>query len=83
MTDGGARWETVNDGTIIGGGRGTETEGVVDRECHLNGPEGPGWKNEGERGGGDSGHRLLMGGTGGTGDDGLKPKGGVGLGEGV
>ena len=49
MTDGGARWETVNDGTIIGGGRGTETEGVV--ECHLNGPEGPGWKNEGEQGG--------------------------------
>ena len=33
----------------IGGGRGTEMEGVVDRECHWKGPEGPG-SDEGGRG---------------------------------
>ena len=38
----GARGETVNDGTSVGGGRGTEMEGVVDRECHWKGPESPG-----------------------------------------
>ena len=32
----------MNDGTSVGGGRGTEMEGVVDRECHWKGPEGPG-----------------------------------------
>ena len=50
MDDGqkGARWETANDGTSVGGGRGIETEGVVDRECHLKGPEGPGWDEVGE-----------------------------------
>ena len=48
----GARGETVNDGTSVGGGpkslRGTEMEGVVDRECHWKGPEGPG-RDEGGR----------------------------------
>ena len=38
----GARGETVNDGISVGGGRGTEMEGVVDRECHWKGPEGLG-----------------------------------------
>ena len=38
----GARGETVNDKTNVGRGRGTEMEGVVYRECHWNGPEGPG-----------------------------------------
>ena len=41
----------MNDGTSVGGGRGIETEGVVDRECHLKGPEGPG-RDEGGKGGG-------------------------------
>ena len=45
----GARGETVNDGTSVGGGQGTEKEGVVDRECHWRGPEGPG-RDEREKG---------------------------------
>ena len=32
----------MNDGTSVGGGQGTEMEGVVDRECHWKGPEGQG-----------------------------------------
>ena len=40
---------TVNDGTSVGGGRGTEIEGAVDRECHWKGPEGPG-RDEGGKG---------------------------------
>ena len=40
--------ETVNDGTSVGSGRGTEMEGVVDRECHWKGSEGPG-RDEGGR----------------------------------
>ena len=71
----GARGETVNDGTSVGGGQGTEKEGVVDRECHWKGPEGLG-RNEGGRR--ESGHRV----EGGR-DDGLEPKGGVGPGGGV
>ena len=31
----------MNDGTSVGGGRGTKMEGVADRECHWKGPEGP------------------------------------------
>ena len=68
----GARGETVNDGTSVGGGRGTEMEGVVDRECHWN----SGWVQkaragmEGEGGGGSRGHRVVGGR-----DDGLEPKG--------
>ena len=41
--------ETVNDGTSVGGGRGTEMEGVVNRECHWKGPEGLD-RDEGGRG---------------------------------
>ena len=48
MTDGRGMGETVNDGTSVGGGQGTEMEGVGDRECHWKGPEGPGW-DEGRR----------------------------------
>ena len=33
---------TVRNGSSVGVGRGTETEGVVDKECHLKGPEGLG-----------------------------------------
>ena len=33
-----------------GGGWGTEMEGVVDRECHWKGPEGPGRDEGGEEG---------------------------------
>ena len=63
MTDGRAQWGTVNDGTSVGGGRGTEMEGVVDRECHWKGPEGPG-RDEGGKGGGRmKGHRIVGGGT--------------------
>ena len=50
MTDGRALGETVNDGTSVGGGRGTEMEGVGDRECHWKGPEGPGRDEGGEEG---------------------------------
>ena len=52
MTDGRGKGETVNDGTSVGGGRGTEMEGMVDRECHWKGPEGPGLveKGKGEEG---------------------------------
>ena len=46
---------TVNDGTSLGGGRGTEMEGVVDKECHWKGPEGPGRDEVGEEGGGGIG----------------------------
>ena len=64
----------MNDGTSVGGGRGTKTKGVVDRECHWKGPEGPG-----KEGGGKRGHRVAVGR-----DDRLEPKGGgVGLGGGV
>ena len=62
--------ETVNDGTWVGGARGTETEGVVDRECHWKGPEGSGRDEEGEGGGGSRAHRVVGGR-----DDGLEPKG--------
>ena len=51
----GARGETVNDGTSVGGGRGNEMEGVVDRECHWKGPEGPGRDEVGKGGGGSWG----------------------------
>ena len=49
----GARGETVNDRTSGGGGRGTKMEGVVYRECHWKGPEGP-CQDEGGKGGGGS-----------------------------
>ena len=52
MADGRGTGETVNDGISVGGGRGTEMEGVVDRECHWKGPEGLG-RDEG--GGGRTG----------------------------
>ena len=45
----GAWGETVNDGTSVGGGPGTETEGVVHQDCHWKGPEGPG-RDEGGKG---------------------------------
>ena len=45
----GARWETVNDGSSAGGGRGTKTEGVVDRKCHWKGPESLGQDEGGRR----------------------------------
>ena len=71
MTDGRDKGETVNEGTSVGGGHGTEMEGVVDRECHWKGPEGPG-RDEGEKGGGGRrGHRVVAGR-----DDRLEPKGG-------
>ena len=70
MTDGRGMGETVNDGTSVGVGRGTEMEGVGDRECHWKGPEGPGRDEGGRRG-----HRVVGGR-----DDGLEPKGGVGPG---
>ena len=63
-------------GTSVGGGRGTKTDGLVDRECHLKGPEGPGWDEGGKGGGGIRGHRVV-GGT----DNGLEPKGGRAWGE--
>ena len=47
---GGCRGVTVNDGTSVGSGRGTEMESVVHRECHWKGPEGlgpAGWRGEG------------------------------------
>ena len=47
----------MNDGTSSG----TEMEGVVDRECHWKGPEGPG-RDEGRKGrGGSRGHRVTGG----------------------
>ena len=52
------------------GGRGTEMEGVVARECHWEGPEGLGRDEGGRR---ESGHRVVEGRY-----DGLEPKGGVG-----
>ena len=52
----GARGETVNDETSVGGGQGTEMEGVVDRECHWKGPEGPGPDEGGRR---ESGQRVV------------------------
>ena len=51
--------ETVNDGTSVGGGRETEMEGKVNRECHWKGSEGPG-RDEG--GGGRRGDRVVEGG---------------------
>ena len=42
MTEG-AQWKTVNDETSVGSGRGAETEGGVDRECHLNHTPGSWW----------------------------------------
>ena len=63
MTDGrGTGGETVNDGTSVGGGQGTEMEGVVDRECHWKGPEGPGPDEGGVRA---KGSRFLGVGPGG------------------
>ena len=44
--------ETVNDRASVGGGRGTEMEGVVYRECHWKGPYGPGQDEWGKGGGG-------------------------------
>ena len=73
MEDGRGTGETVNDGTSVGGGWGTEMERVVDRECHWKGPEGPGPDEVGEGGGGSRGHRVVGGR-----DDGLEPKGGGG-----
>ena len=55
MTDGRGTGETVNDGTSVGGGHGTEMECVVDRECHWKGPESPGWDERGMGGGGSWG----------------------------
>ena len=49
----GARGETVNDRTSVGGGRGTKMEGLVYRECHWKGPEGQ-CQDEGGKGGGGS-----------------------------
>ena len=69
LEDGRGTGETVNDGTSIGGGRGTEVEGVVDRECHWKRREGPG---QDEGGGGGSGGHMVVG----VRDDGLEPKGG-------
>ena len=46
MTDGrstgGGGGESVYDGTSVGGGWGIKMEGVGDRDCHWNSPEGPG-----------------------------------------
>ena len=39
----------MNDGTSVGGGRRSEMEGVVDRECHSKDPEGP-CRDEGGKG---------------------------------
>ena len=44
-------------------------EGVVDRECHWKGPEGPG-RDEGRKGGGWSRGLKVVGGR----DDGLEQK---------
>ena len=57
----GARGETVNDGTSVGGGRGTEMESVGDRECHWKGPEGPGRDEWGKGGGGGGGEEGVGG----------------------
>ena len=53
MTDGRGTGVTVNDGTSVGGGRGTEIGSVVDQECHWKGSEGQG-RDEGGKGGGGS-----------------------------
>ena len=71
MTDGRGKGETVNDGTSVGVRRGTQMEGVGDRECHWKGPEGPGQDEGGKGGGGSRGHRVVGGR-----DNGLEPKGG-------
>ena len=76
MTDGRGMGETVNDGTSVGDGRGTEMEGALDRECHWKGPESLGRDEVGKGEGGSRGNRVVGGR-----DDGLEPKGGrVGLG---
>ena len=49
---------------------GNRNGSVVDRECHWKGSEGLG-RDEGGRGGGSQGHRVVGGR-----DDGLEPKGG-------
>ena len=59
----GAQGETVNDRASVGGGRGTEMEGVVDRDCHWSGPEGPGRDEGGKGGGGSRAHRVVGGET--------------------
>ena len=59
----------MNDGTSVGSGRGTEMEGVGERECHWKGPEGPG-RDEGGKGGGGSWRHRVVGGR----DDGLQLK---------
>ena len=64
----------MNDGTSVGGGRGSEMEGVVDRECYWKGPKGPGRDEGGKGGGGSRGHRVV-----GWRDDGLEPKCGGGV----
>ena len=69
MTDGRGTGETVNDGTSVGSGRGTEMEGGVDKESHWKGPEGLGWHERRKGGGGSLGHRVVGGR-----DDGLEPK---------
>ena len=73
----------MNDGTGVGGGRGTGMKGVGDRVCHWKGPEGLGRDKGGKGGGHSRGHRVVGGR-----DDGLEPKcvcvcggGGGGLGE--
>ena len=45
---------------------------MVDRGCHLKGPEGRGRDEGGKGGGGSQGHRVVGGR-----EDGLEPKGGV------
>ena len=63
---------TVNDRTSVGGGQGTETEGVVDRVLEARAGKG------GKGGGGSRGHRVVGGrGTG------LVPEGGQGGGWGL
>ena len=47
---------TVNDRTSVGGGQGTETEGVVDRVLEARAGKG------GKGGGGSRGHRVVGGG---------------------
>ena len=78
MTDGRGTGETVNDGTSVGGGRGTEMDvwltGSVTGRVQKARAEMKGGKG----GGGNQGHRVV-----GVRDDGLEPKGGVGPGGGV
>ena len=42
---------------------GTEMEGLINRECHWKGPEGPSREEGGKGGGGSRGHRVVGGGT--------------------